>query len=132
MLSIEGYFGELTSASGIKPTVRDLLGVMDKLDFIERVKFDPTRSFQVTHSKNKKYDPVEMFALNGFLEQWNTGRALTSNPELFAAFVQSVAERAAAATKGKHVSVRSYHTYMSSELRAAMGKARQEATGVGM
>ena len=79
--SIESYFGEPTSAAGYKPPVRNLLGMMDKIDYNERGKFDPTRSFHIGHfSKGKKYDPVVLFALNGFLEGWNTGRALDCNP----------------------------------------------------
>ena len=60
--------------AGFKPPVRNLLSVLAKVDYNHRVKFDPTRSFHTPLSKRKKYDPVELFALNGYLEQWNTGR----------------------------------------------------------
>ena len=65
--------------------------------------------------------------MNGYLEEWNTGRALDSSPELFAEFVDSVADRAATSSKGKHVNVRDYNRSHCNALRAAMGAVRHDA-----
>jgi len=76
-------------------------------------------------SKRKKYDAVVLFALNGFLEMWNIGRALQPGSSLFAEYIDGVAQRAMASSKGRQVSVRSRHVTFSNELREAMGRVRQ-------
>ena len=48
-----------------------------------------------------------------------------------AEFVNSVAERVAASSKGNHVNIRDYNRSHSNELRAAMGAVRHDAAAAG-
>ena len=51
-------------------------------------------------------------------------RALDIEPKLFADFVNDTAECAAAATKGRHVKIRSYNITTSNALRTAIDAVR--------
>ena len=104
---LETFHSEITQQLGIKPTMRNLQGRLVKIDFAMRQLFDPRRSYHITLSRKKMYDPVE-FYLSRHIFEWNDGSAIDLQSDAGQKYLRTVAERAMNSAKGKQESIRSH------------------------
>ena len=104
---VETFHSEITQQLGIKPTMRNLLGRLSKIDYSMRMLFNPERRYHITLSRKKMYDPVEFYLAHQIFK-WNDGTAIDLLSEAGQKYLKMVAERAMNSAKGKQESIRSH------------------------